>query len=71
MDVGGRYWWLWILLPTRAGPKGDGMYFQGKETISQSGIPLDDTMCLSSNTVSVVNGVVSDRINISRERIEC
>ncbi|XP_073388831.1 probable protein S-acyltransferase 16 isoform X4 [Physcomitrium patens] len=23
-DVGGSYWWLWLLLPTRALPKGDG-----------------------------------------------
>ncbi|KAG0589484.1 hypothetical protein KC19_1G023500 [Ceratodon purpureus] len=77
MDIGGRYWWLWIVLPTRAAPKGDGTHFPGKDSSfqpslsNQPGILLDDAMCSSSNTGSVGNSLVSDRSSISRERIEC
>lgn len=75
MDVGGRCWWLWILLPTRARPKGDGIHFPVKEIpfqpllSCQPVILLGDTMCPSAHPGSVGNSLVSDRSIISRERM--
>lgn len=74
LDVGGRHWWLWIILPTNACPKGDGIHFPSKENVqvpsSTSSSQPRLTMCdiLRQSDTDVGHSSVSDRGNNLAER---
>ncbi|XP_024370236.1 probable protein S-acyltransferase 15 isoform X5 [Physcomitrium patens] len=72
-DVGGSYWWLWLLLPTRALPKGDGVHFPLKENpfqpmhSTQLGLPLCENLSPSADAGSLRSHLVSDSSSSLRE----